>query len=443
MPDVRGEKFSPDMLQSMLPMYYKRLFPHKQFYRWLSYNLCKFFFLDLLCRQNLISVYFLAEDGIFSNREFSFTLEDDVYIRYLSFENQSELEKEICSRNPFKIDIGPVLNIRPRNHRSNPNVKAMQRELVFDIDMTDYDDVRTCCSEANICNKCWKFMSIACKVIDAALREDFGFEHILWVFSGRRGIHCWVCDKQARHLDAKGRGAIADYLQVSFSSGEGSATKVTLFDKQHYSIKRAKNVILGKKFKEIIIDDQNAFGTANGVNKLLKAVPDETIRNELKQHLKSSTDSQSIWDAFNEFFAINRSRLNPQPKYKHIVDEVQLAMLYPRLDINVSKATNHLLKSPFCIHPKTGKVCVPFNPSSVDKFDPMTVPTIKFLLEEVNAFDEKLNEGADDTRERSKIKDHKKTSMRTGLFIFEEFLHKLEKSLKSQAIVVSDKRMEF
>lgn len=384
----------------------------------------------------------LAEEGIFSNREFSFTLQDDVYIRYLSFENQSELEKEICNRNPFKIDIGPVMNIRPKNHRSNPNVKAMQRELVFDIDMTDYDDVRTCCNEANICNKCWKFMAIACQIIDVALREDFGFEYILWVFSGRRGIHCWVCDKQARHLDTKGRGAIADYLQVSASGGEGSVTKVTLFDKQHHSVKRALKII-EPMFNEIIIEDQDAFGTKAGVEKLLKMVSDEHFRKDLQEELASSAgDSKSVWDAFKRHHESFRTKglLKLKPKLKHLVEEVQMAMLYPRLDINVSKGTNHLLKAPFCVHPKTGKVCVPFAPSNVAKFDPMTVPTIDILLDAINAYDEKQNEQPED---KSCIKDYKKTPLYKTTLYFKEFLRKLEQSTKAQAIAVSDKKMEF
>lgn len=53
-------------------------------------------------------VDFLVPKTYFVHREFSFTLKDDVYLRYQSFADQQELEKEILKRNPYKIDIGAV-----------------------------------------------------------------------------------------------------------------------------------------------------------------------------------------------------------------------------------------------------------------------------------------------------------------------------------------------
>lgn len=44
--------------------------------------------------------------------------------------------------------------------------------------------------------------------------DDFGFKHLLWVYSGRRGVHCWISDTIARQLDSHGRGAVIEYLSV-------------------------------------------------------------------------------------------------------------------------------------------------------------------------------------------------------------------------------------
>lgn len=65
------------------------------------------------------------------------------------------------------------------------------------------------------------------------------------------------------------------------------------------------------------------------------------------------------------------------------VEDIVFAHLYPRLDIAVSRHLNHLLKAPFAIHPKTGRVCTPMDISKVDDFDPTTVPTIGLLFEEM------------------------------------------------------------
>ena len=76
----------------------------------------------------------------FSKREFSFTIEDDIYIRYQSFKDQAEFLAAIQKRQPHKIDIGAVFTAPPKDHNmiKAEAFKTEERELVFDIDMTDY-----------------------------------------------------------------------------------------------------------------------------------------------------------------------------------------------------------------------------------------------------------------------------------------------------------------
>ncbi|CAG8826543.1 24786_t:CDS:2, partial [Gigaspora rosea] len=80
-------------------------------------------------------------------------------------------------------------------------------------------------------------------------------------------------------------------------------------------------------------------------------------------------------------------------KYSKKAEQLQICKLeimfqytYPRLDEAVSKNINHLLKSPFCVHPKTGRVCVPIQPDDCENFDPFEVPTVSSLYQELNLY---------------------------------------------------------
>jgi DNA primase small subunit len=66
------------------------------------------------------------------------------------------------------------------------------------------------------------------------------------------------------------------------------------------------------------------------------------------------------------------------------MEDIVLQYTWPRIDAEVSKHRNHLLKAPFCVHPKTGRVCVPVDPTRVEEFDPARVPTVGQLLKEID-----------------------------------------------------------
>ncbi|XP_027864831.1 DNA primase small subunit isoform X1 [Xiphophorus couchianus] len=421
--------YDPACLPDFLPLYYRRLFPFAQYYRWLNYG--------------------GVQKNYFQNREFSFTLKDDIYVRYQSFSSQSELEKEMQKMNPYKIDIGAVYSHRPNQHNTvkSGSFQALEKELVFDIDMTDYDDVRSCCSAADICSKCWTLMTIAIRILDRALRRDFGFHHLLWVYSGRRGVHCWVCDEAARKLSAAARSAVAEYLSL-IKGGEETVKKVMLTDPIHPFIRESLAVVK-HYFPQYALQDQNILGRKESEEKVLALVP-EDVKKELQEIFQEERNPERRW---RHIEVQAKKKQQTAKKRQYFEKEIMLQYCYPRLDVNVSKGVNHLLKSPFSVHPKTGRISVPIDLTDVDKFDPFAVPTISLICEELDrpkadedeakSEDTKGKENEQDSTEKRKIRDYKRTSLAKYVKYFDQFLAGMADSWKGKLLKQSDLQKEF
>jgi len=293
----------------------------------------------------------------------------------------------------LKIDIGPMYSHPPKERKlvEATSFYPIERELVFDIDLSDYDTVRSCCSGKKVCGYCWPFITLAIKCIDTILRNDFGFSLILWVFSGRRGIHCWVCDERARKLSVAGRGSVAEYIAALGNNyGKGVISDnwqfVTMPRLLHPTLQRLYDTILLDYFETVILFNQNLFTDADtpgkGWKSLLLLLP-EKIRKELSEEWEQETgeDGERRWQQFKDYVtqAMKKEIKNSNPIY-----DVVFTYTYPRLDINVSKGMNHLLKAPFCIHPDTRKVCVPIDMDIVEDFESDEVPTLDSLLADLS-----------------------------------------------------------
>lgn len=351
---------------------------------------------------------------------------------------------------PSRFEIGPVYTTNPRDrktlHKSSA-FKPLAKELCFDIDLTDYDDIRTCCEKANICNKCWTFMTMAIKVVDVALRDDFGFKHIMWVYSGRRGAHAWVCDKKARSMDDQKRKAIAGYLEV-IRGGSQSGKKVNVKRPLHPHLRYVKSYpvaillassanhfsrsrsldILKTHFQEDILSVQDPWATDEQAEKLLNLLPDRNLNDSLRRKWDAAPgrSSASKWADIDAVAKTGASKHLDSKALLEAKQDIVLEYTYPRLDIEVSKKLNHLLKSPFVVHPGTGRVCVPIDPKVLEDFDPLGVPTVQGLLAEIDAWKEETSDGAEedkDDKAKVGILDWEKTSLKPYVDYFRSFVN--------------------
>jgi DNA primase small subunit len=367
------------------------------------------------------------------NRELSYTLMvsgDEIYARYKSWPDAASFASSITQLCPIKIDIGAIYPCPPEDRSTiGAQFQPLSKELVFDIDMTDYDKTRFCCTGANICHRCWVLMTAAIQITDKRLKSDFGFQHVLWIYSGRRGVHCWVSDERARQLTTNGRAAVVDYLSVigEKAKDDGDARVVQLPKRLHPML--ADVCDIAREPFEAYIEAQELLEHVERFTPLLALIPSSETRDELlKSWTEPSnyTDTRLRWQQLKATVERDMSKNSATKasfaRAPHVIKEIMLAYVYPRYDAAVTRGFNHLLKSPFVVHPKTGRVCVPINAAMAAQFDPLAVPTVLQLIAQIDEYDKQHPATAATTPH------WKKTALAPYQELFEFFLGELQKS---------------
>lgn len=428
--------------ESDMLFYYERLLPFRHIYQWLSHS--------------------PKPTKDFTMREFAYEYRSGAYQRYNSFASLDEFKKSVVNANPTRFEIGAVYSVDPKERKNLPKqaMKAVSKELVFDIDLTDYDGIRTCCQGTDICKKCWRFIQVGAKVIELALRDDFGFKNLIWVFSGRRGAHCWISDSRARQMDETTRKSIVEYMDVLGAKQpkfSGVNKKILSIKKPyHPHVERSLSIFV-KAFDSVILLEQDPWLTDSNsevqekaweqVEVLLSFLPENALQNQLRTLWKGKTGtstSKAKWEDINKVASKVLKSATQIAALNEAKKDIVIYYMYPRLDIEVSRQVIHLLKSPFCIHPGTGNVCVPFDPlrnilevaeDDAYGFNPMNAPNLRKIQRELEFFETtNVSSAMNDTNDaRShKLAEYEKTCLKPYIEFFAKFVNDLLKEeLKS------------
>lgn len=271
-----------------------------------------------------------------------------------------------------KLNVGAQMNQRPGLRWKCPSgqePKPMQSELRFDFDIGDYDYLGVHKSDIPGNDEVFACVGIAMAVTADVMRHEFGFQHILPVYSGRRGGHLWICDKKACLLTDSARRAIIEFMKPGRKVHE-SGRKQFKWLLQYPAFGSPDNPmqrdgvfsrIVYKAFRKVGIKPK-----ANGGLGLLDVgfdrkaflkMIDAKFASDMQTSVCSAATGRDALLIIEQALSCKlmdvRAWLVPQ------FCEAICTLLWPRADDAVTTHMNHTLKAPFSVHPGTSRVSVP------------------------------------------------------------------------------------
>ena len=271
-----------------------------------------------------------------------------------------------------------------REGGDNKFIRA-EKELVFDIDITDFTRFCACRGVKRLCPACWFHLQGSSLILQHMLENMLGYEerHCLWVFSGRRGLHCLVNAPTVMNLSDRERGQL--YKRLSITMGDD--TRLVSFIRSIAQTDPAFLTRVQEFFIQYALREQDLFA--------LPVVEGDSFESFCLEHLRLRHNSlyhfvKNAWEELS---------LSPSPSKKPRLAEteslnvslrkwkilqalengstassyrasvfIMFRLMYPVIDKGPFMLS-HQIKLPFSVHSLTHNIALPLKQTDIMRMD--------------------------------------------------------------------------
>jgi len=317
-------------------------------------------------------------------REFGyFPFGEKMMVRHLNFNSPQQLRELLVERAPLHIYHSAAFYRYPRAPMEQK--EWLGAELIFDIDA---DHLKTPCKKAHdfkickrclldypveaercskcggalekiewVCDECLQSAREEARKLLEFLEEDFGFQEIRMAFSGNRGYHIIVKDREVINLDQMERKEIVDYV-----TGIGLDPR-----------------FLGLDGRKISLDYAPDLGDPGWRGKIARSAV-EIMMTFDAESLYELTGDEKAYSIIEELKSV-RERWSDKPPWsllkpstRRFLFDAAKELAAAHVDVVVTQDTHRLIRLGGSLNGKTGLMTKVFDPNDLDDFDPTRDP---------------------------------------------------------------------
>jgi DNA primase catalytic subunit len=339
-----------------------------------------------------------VQNYLYRHLAFSFT-RNDAYWRDGDrvITSREAFIEHLFKRGPDQVHFGKLQLYDELGHET-----LFKQELVFDIDVTDYTCYCECgarsteqarannCKNSNrrhtyycectgsgqACSTCWLHIEGAALLLHDFLVHRLGIpeKHLLWVLSGKKGIHCLVNDPRYVTMALSERAQLFSLLQCStptalrefgrtLAKDDARSTVVQQWETHFFdNVVQRRHMLMNKVFAADCLD--------------LVRLYYQPLHDMLRQSWSTATSSLSKWQSLKR---LEQGQQFECPPSLLIV----LQYYYPRIDRGPLCEKNHVIKLPFSVHRSTKNIALPVHREEIARRSglPLQSLTLKDALD--------------------------------------------------------------